>query len=72
MNPSEPHWEPEWIVDMGDGSTLGVAIDDHCYVVLYPQEGGGWHPGTHMPEIVARFLCSIVVPDWANLAKGSG
>ena len=57
-------------MDVGQGCQLGVTLDDHCFVVLYPQENGRWKPGTHIPEPIARFLSSVVVPDWANHYKG--
>ena len=63
-------WIPEWFVDVGHGCTLGVTIDDHCFVVLYPDESGQWSPGTRIPEPVARFISSIVVPDWASRYMG--
>lgn len=49
-------WNPEWKVDLGDGSELGVAIDDSCYVVLYPTEDGRWRPGNHIPPAIARLI----------------
>lgn len=67
---NQPDWEPMWLVDVGQGSVLGVGIDDHCFVILYPQEDGRWRPGTHIPEAIARFLGSIVVPNWFTRYKG--
>lgn len=67
---NEPRWEPEWLVDVGHGSVLGVVMDDHCFVVLYPKENGRWEPGTHIPEAIARFLGSVAVPERANRYKG--
>lgn len=71
MNEQSPNWQPTWLVEV-DGQNLGVGIDDHCFVVLYPQEGGGWRPGTHIPEAIARFLGSVVVPNWSNCYQEDG
>ena len=57
-----PSWVPEWQVDVGHDCVLGIALDDHCFVVLYPQEDGSWRPGTHIPQQVAQFMAGIVVP----------
>ena len=47
---------PEWKVDVGSGCELGIAIDDGCFLVLYPKETGQWLPGKHIPPAVARKL----------------
>ena len=46
-------WRPKWEVNLNDDSKLGIAIDDGCFVVLYPTDDGGWQPGTHIPKSVA-------------------
>jgi hypothetical protein len=38
---------------------LGIAIDDHCFIVLY-QHGAIWRPGTHVPLAVARKVAELL------------
>lgn len=52
-------WRPRWLVEMGDGDQLGVAVDDGCFVVLYPH-AGEWRPGTHIPKRVAARIAELV------------
>jgi hypothetical protein len=47
------------MVDVGDGTSLGITIDDGCLVVLYPH-GDQWRPGTHIPKQVARRIAELV------------
>lgn len=51
-------WKPRWTVEIGDGDTLGLAIDDGCFVVLYPHDGA-WRPGTHIPKEVAHRIATL-------------
>lgn len=48
-------WKPGWTVDVGHGCSVGVAKDDGCYVVLYP-DGDGWRPGVHIPPAAAKLI----------------
>ena len=53
--------EPRWIIPVGAGCSLGVTIDDGCYVVLFPKltdtlDSNKWKPGAWIPSDVARFL----------------
>jgi len=52
---SKPDWQPEWLVDVGCGCELGIATDDHCFIVLYPHDGQ-WQTGKYIPVQVARRL----------------
>jgi hypothetical protein len=52
-------WKPRWTVEIGDGDTLGLAIDDGCFVVLYPH-GNAWRPGTHVPKEVAHRIAALM------------
>lgn len=52
-------WQPRWEVNLSHDSKLGIAIDDGCFVVLYPTEDGGWQPGTHMPKSVAERIVRL-------------
>ena len=57
---SGPNWQPQWTVDTGPkGDTLGIAVDDGCFVVLYPHEGG-WRPGKHIPRAVAERMAELL------------
>ena len=51
-------WKPRWSVDLGDGDTLGIAIDDGCFVVLY-LHADGWRPGTHIPKEAAKRIAEL-------------
>lgn len=51
-------WQPRWKVDLGDGDTIGIAIDDGCFVVLYPH-GDAWRPGTHIPKEAADQIAKL-------------
>ena len=31
-----PDWHPDWTVNVGHGDTLGITVDNGCFVVLYP------------------------------------
>lgn len=53
-------YDPEWKVDVGSDCELGIAIDDGCFLVLYPNETGQWLPGKHIPPEVAKKLGSLV------------
>ena len=53
------NWQPRWTVKIERGSTLGIAIDDGCFIVLYPHEGG-WRPGKHIPKAVAARMAELL------------
>ena len=57
---SKPQWYADEVIDVGHGCFLGLVMDDGCYVVLYPQEDGGWKPGTHIPRQVAHRISELV------------
>jgi len=59
-SPAKSNWQPQHIVDIGHGCDMGIAIDDHCFVVLYPTETGQWRPGKHIPKQVARQIGKLV------------
>jgi hypothetical protein len=50
---SVAEWRPRWVVEVGHNCRVGIAIDDGCFVVLYPKPGYNWKPGTHVPRQVA-------------------
>ena len=67
VGPSLPasDWQPRWEVDVGSGCKVGVAIDDHCFVVLVPgfemKDGeieytGQWKPTPWIPRAAARLI----------------
>jgi hypothetical protein len=55
-----PEWLPNWKVDVGNGDTVGIAVDDGCFVVLYRQ-GTSWRPGKHIPKTVAQRMAELAV-----------
>jgi hypothetical protein len=55
----EADWKPKWTVDIDGTDTLGIAIDDGCFVVLY-RHGNSWRPGTHIPKEVANRIAELV------------
>lgn len=59
-SPISSSWEPQWQVDVGDDCRVGITIDDGCFVVLYPQAGGGWKPGQHIPRQAAEKISELL------------
>jgi len=60
-NPSRTaQWHPRWMVDGEKGVVLGIAIDDGCFVVLYPHGKDAWRPGTHIPRMVAKRIAELL------------
>lgn len=49
-------WLPRWIVDCGRDCEVGIAVDDHCFVVLAKTFDGQWHPTKHIPRQAAEKL----------------
>ena len=54
------NWQPRWVVDVGHDCQCGIAMDDHCYVVLCPDLKGNWKPSSHIPTAVAEFLNDLI------------
>jgi len=54
--PIQDLWEPTWLVDVGQEITVGIAMDDGCYVVLTQAQTGQWKPMTHIPVEAAKML----------------
>jgi hypothetical protein len=52
-------WQPQWKVETGKDSAIGIAIDDGCFVVLYPH-GHTWRPGTHIPKEAASQIAKLL------------
>ena len=59
-SPAISNWQPQYIVDVGHGCELGIAIDDHCFVVLSPTETGQWRTVKHIPKQVAWQIGELV------------
>jgi hypothetical protein len=53
-------WEPAAIVDVGHGCRVGITTDDGCFLVLYPEPGGGWRPGTHIPRQAVQKMSELL------------
>lgn len=52
--------EPMAIVDVGHGCRVGIMSDDGCFLVLYPQPGGGWKPGKHIPRQAVEKMAELL------------
>jgi hypothetical protein len=52
--------EPRWIIDVGDDCRVGITTDDRCFVVLYPQAGGGWKSGKHIPRKAVQKMSELL------------
>jgi len=52
----EVNWQPKEIVDLGDGSRMGITSDDGYYIVLSPGYEGSWKPSNWIPPMVAKRL----------------
>lgn len=50
---------PHLIDQQGQDARFGVAIDDHCYVVLMLDPEGCWRPAQWLPPYVAKRLGEI-------------
>ena len=48
LTPGE--YTPMWTMDIGEGCSVGVTIDDGCLMVLTRDEWGYWNATTHIPE----------------------
>ena len=49
-------WQPQEIIDIGNGLKMGIASDDGHYIVLSPAPGGTWKPASCIPLRVAKRL----------------
>jgi len=49
-------WQPQEIIDVGNGLKMGIASDDGHYIVLSPIPGGSWKPTSCIPPRVAKRL----------------
>ena len=49
-------WQPQEIIDIGNGLRMGIASDDGHYIVLSPSPEGAWKPSTCIPPRVAKRL----------------
>ncbi len=49
-------WQPQEIIDIGNGLKMGIASDDGHYIVLSPSPEGLWKPSTCIPLRVAKRL----------------
>lgn len=49
-------WQPQEIVDIGNGCQCGITTDDHCYIVLTKNIVGSWTPSRWIPPKVAKRL----------------
>lgn len=61
--PSTNEWVPRWLVEFGKDDKVGIAIDDHCVVVLIKNAVGQWRPSSWIPREVAERL-----PEFAQYA----
>ena len=56
-----PQWKPRWLVDVGQGCSVGITTDDGCFVVLCQDWYGNWRLSKHIPPTVAQFLGGLAV-----------
>ena len=52
----EIKWQPQEIIDIGNGLKMGIASDDGYYIVLSPSPEGSWKPSSCIPPRVAKRL----------------
>ncbi len=50
------NWQPKWVITIQAGCEMGITTDDHCFVVLSPDEQGQWQSVKHIPKAVALRL----------------
>ena len=53
-------WQPKWILD---DPTLGVTMDDGCFVVLVRNHVREWNPTKHIPLTALASLMEVLSPD---------
>jgi hypothetical protein len=49
-------WQPQELVDLGNGLRMGIASDDGYYIVLSQSPQGSWKPSSWIPPRVAKRL----------------
>jgi len=52
----EINWQPQEVIDIGNGLKMGIASDGGYYIVLSPVPGGTWKPTSCIPPRVAKRL----------------
>ena len=57
--PSMHSYTPDWVVDIGGGSEMGLTIDDGCLLPLVRDQFGFWNAATHVPFALARRMGEI-------------
>jgi hypothetical protein len=58
-NAAHGNWEPKWFVDVGDGCTLGIGVDDNCFLVLTRYQGR-WRPSKYIPKEAAAKISQLL------------
>ena len=53
---AEINWQPQEIIDIGNGLRMGIASDGGYYIVLSPTHNGTWKPSNCIPPRVAKRL----------------
>ncbi|MDE2462125.1 MAG: hypothetical protein KGO02_00205 [Alphaproteobacteria bacterium] len=53
-------WRPKWLIEIDGDTSLGLTIDDGCFIVLYPKGDDTWRPGTHIPKRVAESIAQHI------------
>jgi hypothetical protein len=51
---SGSRWQPHWVFTAAVGYTVGLTVDDHCFVVLVADQNDQWRPAYHIPQLVAE------------------
>jgi hypothetical protein len=59
-------WHSDWTVHVGHGDTVGINIDNGCFVVLYPHDSN-WTPGTRIPRAAAERIALLLGNGIASL-----
>jgi hypothetical protein len=63
---ASPDWHPDWTVNVGHGDTVGITIDNGCFVVLYPHDGK-WGPETHISRAAAERIALLLLNGIASV-----
>ena len=59
-------WQPQEIIEIGDGLKMGIAIDGGYFVVLSMNGGGTWKPANCIPLRVAKRLGELATSQIAT------
>jgi len=59
-------WQPQEIIEIGDGLKMGIAIDGGYFVVLSMAPGGTWKPASCIPLRVAKRLGELAASQIAS------